>query len=294
MKTIYKNYIKANELNVDMDIVLKNTLNQEGLGDFINKIGNFFITKIQSIKALFGFNSKSGNTTELSKGVSVVLKELNKLDKTVKELSETDIGFMNSVKGIKVPYIPGIEVNLYQLVTGITPIVSYINNNTMKILEDVDTFIAKLSDDSDFRLSMISDKDLIKRLTIDSKVVNDYIISIMNGKLIEDFRTLEDVIPNMNSISSIHTGLKSMVGVRDLDNLKKLSNVSEEIANRVDGLYNRIKEGELNISKVKLNDMVVILKSSAQLVTDSIAAIRLVDASIKIHKHIVEKLEKIN
>lgn len=293
MKSIYKNYRLSKQLIPDMEYAVNQlTANQEGFGSFIMSVSNFFKKKIDSIAGVFGINSKN-DTKEISKETSQLYKELSKFDNGIKKIVKADENLYKSLGAILLPWIPGVKPDLYNLVAGLKVNVDGIKTKALPYLEEADTFISKLIGDEDYRTSIIPNKELIEKLKSYSKETTSYLTDIIDGRLLADSRELKDVIPNLESINTIHVALKDMIAAKDIENVQVIFNAAGNIATKAKELFNMVQKNSLTISKVRANEMGPVLQEAATIVTNVAAIVRMLDASVKVHKAILIKLDSI-
>ena len=293
MKSIYKNYRLSKQLIPDMEYAVNQlTANQEGFGSFIMSVSNFFKKKIDAIAGVFGINSKN-DTKEISKETSQLYRELSKFDNGIKKITKADDNLYKSLGGILLPWIPGVKPDLYNLVAGLKVNVDGIKTKALPYLEEADTFISKLIGDEDYRTSIIPNKELIDKLRSYSKETTSYLTDIIDGRLLADSRELKDVIPNLESIDTIHVALKDMIAAKDIENVQIIFNAAGSIANKAKELFNMVQKNSLTISKVRANEMGPVLQEAATIVTNVAAIVRMLDASVKVHKAILIKLDSI-
>lgn len=293
MKSIYKNYRISKQLIPDMEYAVNQlTANQEGFGSFIMSVSNFFKKKIDSIAGVFGINSKN-DTKEISKETSQLYKELSKFDNGIKKIVKADENLYKSLGAILLPWIPGVKPDLYNLVAGLKVNVDGIKTKALPYLEEADTFISKLIGDEDYRTSIIPNKELIEKLKSYSKETTSYLTDIIDGRLLADSRELKDVIPNLESIDTIHVALKDMIAAKDIENVQVIFNAAGNIATKAKELFNMVQKNSLTISKVRANEMGPVLQEAATIVTNVAAIVRMLDASVKVHKAILIKLDSI-
>ena len=293
MKSIYKNYRLSKQLIPDMEYAVNQlTANQEGFGSFIMSVSNFFKKKIDSIAGVFGINSKN-DTKEISKETSQLYKELSKFDNGLKKIVKADENLYKSLGSILLPWIPGVKPDLYNLVAGLKVNVDGIKTKALPYLEEADTFISKLMGDEDYRTSIIPNKELIEKLKSYSKETTSYLTDIIDGRLLADSRELKDVIPNLESIDTIHVALKDMIAAKDIENVQVIFNAAGNIVAKAKELFNMVQKNSLTISKVRANEMGPVLQEAATIVTNVAAIVRMLDASVKVHKAILIKLDSI-
>lgn len=293
MKSIYKNYRLSKQLIPDMEYAVNQlTANQEGFGSFIMSVSNFFKKKIDSIAGVFGINSKN-DTKEISKETSQLYRELSKFDNGIKKIVKADENLYKSLGAILLPWIPGVKPDLYNLVAGLKVNVDGIKTKALPYLEEADTFISKLIGDEDYRTSIIPNKELIEKLKSYSKETTSYLTDIIDGRLLADSRELKDVIPNLESIDTIHVALKDMIAAKDIENVQVIFNAAGNIATKAKELFNMVQKNSLTISKVRANEMGPVLQEAATIVTNVAAIVRMLDASVKVHKAILIKLDSI-
>lgn len=293
MKSIYKNYRISKQLIPDMEYAVNQlTANHEGFGSFIMSVSNFFKKKIEAIAGVFGINSKN-DTKEISKETGQLYKELAKFDNSLKKITKADANLYKSLSAILLPWIPGVKPDLYTLVAGLKVNVDGIKSKALPYLEEADTFISKLIGDEEYRTSIIPNKELIDKLKSYSKETTVYLTDIIDGKLLADNRELKDVIPNLESVETIHTMLKDMIVAKDIENVQIIFNAASSIADKAKELFNLVQKNSLTISKVRANEMGPVLQEAATIVTNVAAIVRMLDASVKVHKALVLKLDGI-
>lgn len=293
MKTIYKDYTIAHKLTPNLDYVVDSVVaNQEDFGSFMLNASKFFVSKFEALKGVFNIGGKV-TQKELSKGTQNILKDLNKEDRLVDKIADAPGSKYLAVSKVLIPYIPGVRVDYYNLVTGIKPHALSISADIVGILEELDTYFSKLAGDDEFRTSLTPEKDLMAKIDKFQQELDKYLVDIMNGKIMEDHRELGDVIPNFTSLKICHNTLKEIISVRDFDKLATIQDLSAKIGSRATDFYKMVNNGSVAVSKVRLKEIKEILPTGAKLVTDTVAVARLVDASIRIHRALIAKLESI-
>lgn len=290
MKNIYRDYNIAYKLVPDLDYAVNNIVaNQEDFGSFMLTASKFFSSKFEALKGVFGLSSKV-TTTELSKGTKKILSDLNKADNIVNKVSNAEGSKYMAVSKILIPYIPGINVDFYTLVTGIKPYAIKINEEIIPILEELDTYFSKLVGDEEFRTSLTPNKDLLDRIKKFQGELNDYLVDVINGQVLTDHREFKDILPNFTSFKICHNTLKDIIGIRDFEKLATIQDISTRIGTRATNFYNMVNKGSVAVSKTRLNEIKDMLPLGAKLVTDAVAIARLVDASLRIQRVLIDKL----
>ena len=290
MKNIYRDYNIAYKLVPDLDYAVNNIVaNQEDFGSFMLTASKFFSSKFEALKGVFGLSSKV-TTAELSKGTKKILSDLNKADNIVNKVSNAEGSKYMAVSKILIPYIPGINVDFYTLVTGIKPYAIKINEEIIPILEELDTYFSKLVGDVEFRTSLTPNKDLLDKIKKFQSELNDYLVDVINGQVLTDHREFKDVLPNFTSFKICHNTLKDIIGIRDFEKLATIQDISTRIGTRATNFYNMVNKGSVAVSKTRLNEIKDMLPLGAKLVTDAVAIARLVDASLRIQRVLIDKL----
>lgn len=278
-------YNKSNHLMPKMtranDLV---TVNQEGLGEFIQKVSGFFLEKITSIKEIFSINGKKPTFN---------IKDFNKLSPSINKLSELDASAQAALKNILIPWIPGIDQDFYQLVTGLVPHLDNIQKNGEAILEDVDTYLAKIAGDEDFRISKAPSKDLLNSLKKFESNDTVYLETIINGRQMKDVIEIEKALPNFKVLPNIHASLESITDVSKVATLEKIVDKINRLVDRANGIYTILKQDKTAMSKVKVDELVNVLTYSSKIVINISSLIRLYDAATKVEKALIEKLSKV-
>ena len=278
-------YNKSNHLMPKMsranDLV---TVNQEGLGEFIQKVSGFFLEKITSIKEIFSINGKKPTFN---------IKDFNKLSPSINKLSELDASAQAALKNILIPWIPGIDQDFYQLVTGLVPHLDNIQKNGEAILEDVDTYLAKIAGDEDFRISKAPSKDLLNSLKKFESNDTVYLETIINGRQMKDVIEIEKALPNFKVLPNIHASLESITDVSKVATLEKIVDKINRLVERANGIYTILKQDKTAMSKVKVDELVNVLTYSSKIVINISSLIRLYDAATKVEKALIEKLSKV-
>ena len=278
-------YNKSNHLMPRMsranDLV---TVNQEGLGEFIQKVSGFFLEKITSIKEIFSINGKKPTFN---------IKDFNKLSPSINKLSELDASAQAALKNILIPWIPGIDQDFYQLVTGLVPHLDNIQKNGEAVLEDVDTYLAKIAGDEDFRISKAPSKDLLNTLKKFESNDTVYLETIINGRQMKDVIEIEKALPNFKVLPNIHASLESITDISKVATLEKIADKINRLVDRANGIYTILKQDKTAMSKVKVDELVNVLTYSSKIVINISSLIRLYDAATKVEKALIEKLSKV-
>ena len=282
------NSSKKTLLNMDRSESLL-VANHEDIRSFMKKVSGFFIKKVNDVASLFSSNSKN-NTKNLSRGIRLIIKDLEREDKNVVKIAALSPESFDIMKKIIVPWIPGIDVTYPELIKSIETHIINISTTGIKLLEEADTYISKLSSDEEFRMSMIPNKDFINRLKDYNKVTTGYLESMINGKKIKDNIELGEILPDGKSFLDSHNILKGIIGYKDIDSVQNIFDMSGNIAKRTNELHDTLVDGNLAISRTKVKEMPVILKESAQLVTNCAALLRLLDAATRVHMVLLSKL----
>lgn len=288
--TIYKDRDISYKLLPNMEYVVDSiTANQEDFGSFMLSASKFFSSKIDALRGIFNLNGKV-NTQELSKGTKALLKELESNDKLVDKIANEPGSKYLTLSKVLIPYIPGVAVDHYMLVTGIKPYALSISNDVIGILEELDTYISKLVGDQDFRTSLTPAKELTDKLTKIQSDMNKYLLEIIDGKIMKDHRELKDVIPNLSSVKVCHNTLKEIIGVRDFEKLAKLQELSNRLAGRANELYKLVNGSKVAISKTRLKEFKDMLPVGAKLIIDATTIARLVDGALRVQRSLLIKL----
>lgn len=267
----------------------------EGFGSFLSKIGNFFKNKLNAIKEIFNVTSKEKQALgDLNARMKIVNSEVSVVSKSAYNVSTKGGEFFKAVGSILVPTIPGIKVDLLTLSTLLSSKTDVLINGVKPILSEIDTYISKINNDVDFRMS-VAPNDLSKRVKNISDGLNKDLVKIIDTKQVDDKTQLKNLLPNLSSLKTITDNFKSSIIVKDMKLIGEIYDLNLAISTKIDTLIEMLNKGEkVNISKVRLDELCDILKFSSQLITDTSAYIRLTDAGHKILAIIVQKLEKIN
>lgn len=288
--TIY-NRSKKSIKNIDRSESLL-IANHEDISSFMKNVSDFFIKKVKDVTSLFDSNGNN-NVKSISKGTRAMIKELSKEDKKVEKIANISPDTFKLVSKIVVPWIPGIDVDYPTLVKSMEPHIYAINNTGIKLLEEANTFIAKLGSDEEFRLSMVPSKDFIKRLTDYNKITTDYLESLINGKKIKDNIELGEILPDGKAFLDAHSTLKNILGSKDVEYVQNIFDMSNDIAKRTMELHDTLLEGDMKISRTRTKEMPVVLKESAQLVTNCAGLVRILDAASRVHNVLLTKLSAV-
>lgn len=290
MKTIYRDRDICYKILPNMEYVVDSAVaNQEDFGSFMLSASKFFASKIDGLRGIFNLNSKV-STQELSKGTKALLKDLEKEDRLVDRLDKEAGSRYLTLSKVLIPYIPGVSVDHYTLVTGIKPYALNMSGEVIDVLEDLDTYISKIIGDQDFRTSLTPAKELTDKITKLQSDMNKYLLGVIDGRIMKDHRELKDVIPNLSSVKICHSTLKEIIGVRDFERLAKLQELSSRLANRANELYKLVNGSKVAISKTRLKEFKDMLPVGAKLVVDATTIARLVDGALRVHRALLIKL----
>lgn len=266
----------------------------EGFGTYLSKVSDFFRKKINAIKEIFNITSNDKQAVNLinnnSKDINV---EFGKLQLQGNNISGKGGDYFKAVSGILFPTIPGLKCDFYELSKVLKDSTGVIMTEVRPLLSEVDTYLSKIVNDEDFRLSM-QPGNIAERVMKVSEKLNAPLTNIIDPKRIDDKAELKNMIPNLSSLKEVGDNLKDSLITKDLTLVSSVYDMNLIISNKIENLMKVIEKGDnLNISKVRLDELVMVLKYSSQLVGDTSAYIRLSDASYKVYEIIVSRLNQI-
>lgn len=292
MQEVYKLYQEAKDHMVNTDYLGNYvTTNQEDFGSFVVKISEFFFKKMQSLGELFGISGRN-NTKELSKISGKYTTELKAYDKDIEKIANKPGEVYLAVSKVLIPYMPGIKPDYYTLVTTLKDKVLFVHTVAIPLLEEVETYVSKIVGDEDFRTSIANDKKLVDKVKEVNNTLDSYLTEIMDGKILDDHRELQDVIPNLTSLKTCHETLKDIIGARDLNNLTKFFDLSNSIGDKITTFVKKDSK-TFAVNKTKFKETMDIVGGSAQLVSDCAAVLRILDTCLRIHRVLVLKLSNL-
>lgn len=270
------------------------SLATEDFASFISKVGDFFKSKLNSIKEIFSITANEKQAVgAISNSITNLNSEMKRTFKLSEDVSKKGGSFFSSVDSIIVPTIPGINVDFLTLTKELSSKTDLIINNVKPLLSEIDTYLSKLNNDEDFRTS-ITPGTIDKKVKEISDSLNVSLTKMIDTKKIDDKTELKNILPNLSSIKDISNNLQNSLITKDLKLLGNIYDLNNNIANKLDNLINLLnKNPKLYISKIRLDEMLNVLKYSSQMITDVSAYIRLTDASYKVFDVIITKLEKI-
>lgn len=270
------------------------SLATEDFATFIRKVGDFFKSKLNSIKEIFNITANEKQSVNaIAASVTNLNSEMKDTFKLSDNVSKKGGTFFSSVESIIVPTIPGINIDFLTLTKELSSKTDIIINDIKPLLSEIDTYLSKLVNDDDFRTSL-TPGTLEKKTQTISDLLNTALTKIIDTKKVDDKTELKNLIPNLSSIKDISNNLQNSVITKDIKLLSTIYDLNSSIANKMDNLITLLqKNPKLYISKVRLDELLSVLKYSSQLVTDVSAYIRLTDAAYKVFSIIVTKLEKI-
>lgn len=261
-------------------------LSTEDFGAYVKSVSNFFTSKLGAISGIFNTNSK--RTIGLDKSYSAFVTELTKekkyIPKIIKEKSYSEVKF------IKIPVMVGTKTDIPYTIAKLTEVSDIISNELITTLDELDTFVAKVLADSNFRTATrpfppLKEKESVTKLA-------DVIESLIDPKSMVDNKTIGELIPNLNSLTDVHNDIVAIAKGSSLKDINALDKQIKLINSRVNELDEYLQlNREVNISKSVIVELGSRLETGAELVTNAVSVIHILNQTATTIRLIIERLK---
>lgn len=258
----------------------------EDFGTYVKTVSNFFTSKLGAVSEIFSSNKKRTNVLDKSYSDFIVdmKKEGKYISKIIKDKSYSD------VKYIKIPVMLGATKDLPTTIKQLEGVMGIISDDLIKSLDELDTFVAKVLADKDFRKATrpfppLKERDELARL-------EDVIITLVDKNSMDDTKPLGDLLPNLSSLSDVHSGIIEIAKGSSLKDMKAVESQIKTIAARVKELEDYLKvNNDTEISKVVINELGSKLEVNAKMVTSALSVLHILNQTAMTIKHIIERLK---
>lgn len=258
----------------------------EDFGTYVKNVSNFFTSKLGAVSDIFSSNKK--RTKVLDKSYSDFILDMKKegkhISKIIKDKSYSD------VKYIKIPVMLGTTKDLPTTVKHLESVMGIISNNLVVSLDELDTFVAKVLADENFRTAtrpfpVNKEKDDLVRL-------EEVISTLIDKNSMDDTKPLGDLLPNLSSLSGVHSGIIDIAKGSSLKNMKAIEDQISVIASRVKELEDYLQvNSDTSVSKVVVVELGDRLETNAKLVTNALSVLHILNQTAMTIKHIIERLK---
>jgi len=227
------------------------------------------------------------------KGVSFSFssKEDYKMITSIKNIKQ-NVKYYN-VESIKIPIMLGSKLDLLTTVNKLYDIKEHLTINTLSILNDTNTYVDMMLSNANFRKSNKPFK--IDKLYMDvSNDLYNAVNDVISDNVTVDRKSVDNLIPNLDSLSTINDKLNSITSTLDSKLLKQINKAIGKIVKSVDILEKEFmaesKKGDINSNR--LVELSYRIEKSAKIVTLHSSLIHIVKQTENTFKHLVETLDK--
>jgi hypothetical protein len=245
-------------------------------------ISNFFINRLEGISNVFSKNKNRGDIN-----YNTFLLETIKLSSDVAKAVKK--GNYQKVEHLTVPVTLGLRTDLLTTTAQLKIAMELSLNDLFKHLDDLDTMVAKVMTDVNYRTSTkpiinTSKKDVNKTLeNILSTIIDPY------GK--EDIKKINTLIPNISSIQTVHNNLLELAKGGSIKDMQKINDTTVIIGERIKELEDYLTvNNDVKISSVVINELASQLEETAKLITLSMSVIFILNQTLVTFKNILKRI----
>ena len=247
-------------------------LGVESFGTFIYGITDKFKEKITGLMATVNYNQTLVNKIRKNES-NFYYKELLALEEDVRAIR--DNANYDIIKLVKVQIPPGLKIRMNKAVDIILPAITLEVQNTLVILNDIDTLISKMIQDVQYLASTTPIKHDLSAQKV-TNALEKYANEILTTKAVADVDTYEKVYGNINHLIYSYNKVTKDDFPIGADHLSKLFSVTNSIGEKVNILIETLEnEEDIKMSKVVAQELGATLDDTARLVTASVATIEL-------------------
>lgn len=232
----------------------------ESTGSFIQSIGTFFTSKLESIKEFFKSDAEAYKIKS-DPFIAEVIKTYN--SNKNKLLSANYLVVSKKM----IPYPELFAKNLYDTILILKPLATELDSIFLKTIDNTDTFVSKAINDPDF---IKSTRPFNNHEEIDGIIERAYsgIDKLINPEKRVDKCQIQEAIPNITSINDVVEGLKTIHLLSMYKSAIQADKISKSIKSKIDTLVNQLRSSKQNeVSKMGLSQLATEIERSAKLIT---------------------------
>lgn len=268
------------ELQIAMGSIPKLTertemLCTEDAGSFVSGISSYVTEKIKDISTSFSINSdRLGKVSK--KDLSEQAKELSDLKKDIASILK-DVKFQ-TVDMRETPVTLGLKVDLLTMVNKIDGVIKTISEDLDGSIDEIDTIVSNMLANADYRKRLKPGKKFDKMRTTVHQI-DEVVEELIDPNGTKDRLAIGKVIPNLNSLNTIHERLRTQNNLFTFKDIKSIKDRVSVLNQKVDSLYTLFSEdeNELKVSKESITELAWALESLAEYVTKSITVFYLLN-----------------
>jgi hypothetical protein len=265
-----------------------NLVATEDISGIIKNIGSFFNDKLNAISNIFKSN-KNRNKELTQNDVNGFVKDLINIDKNINKIKK-NVKF-SDIEFIEIPVITGLNQDLYVTSKKLNIGLTLVNDNLINILNRVDEEVSLLLSSKDHALSSRPNKNNSDIYKVNRDMVN-LINDILNKNSLGDTKKIKHLLPSINAIPDIKNILLQSTHVTTYDNIKKIDYKVNMLYNKIDTLYDEIKNKKIIVMKPRLQDLADILEVSAKIITNSITIMHIYNQTVRTLKYLIDRISK--
>ena len=273
----------VNKLN-GFNYMAKNISN-ESSPMFLTNISKFFIDKFSVISNVLGFNQNKCNKLG-TKEYNVFVRDLRNMHgRLLKFIKDNDY---RKVADLRIPTVVGMKYNIVKTATELQKAFSMLNGAVSDGLDRVDTYVAMVMSDKDFRIiskQQEEDKEVIKL----EKELSDILVNLIDTKKVDDSDKFENVFPSINSLSNAYDLLLSIGNGLTLENMNKINEKIDGIVEKISVMQEEMARKNYEVSKTVIKKLSTDLENNAKLVTVSTSLLHLYNQCVMCLTRVVEQ-----
>jgi len=263
-----------------------NMLATEDFGTYVKSISNFFTSKLGAVSEIFSSNKK--RTKILDKSYSEFIIDMKKEGKHIPKIIKNKT--YSDVKFIKVPVMLGTVKDLPVTIKQLESVMPIISDKLVTSLDNLDTFVAKVLGDKEFRKATRPFPPLEERKEL--KQLDDVISTLIDRNSMNDVKPIGDLLPNLSSLSDVHEGIIVIARGSSLKDMQAIEKQIKTISARVKELEDFLTvNNDTEISKAVVNELGSKLEVNAKLITSALSVLHILNQTAMTIKHIIERLK---
>lgn len=246
----------------------------ESMGAVFNSVSGFITSKFTAISKIFTNNSSRLESID-KKDLSEQAKDLIKTKADISKIISNKK--MVTLRNVEVPVPLGMNVDMLVASSYLKSASARISKSIFVYMDEVDTLVSKMLADPEYRKKLKPGK-LFSEISADSSKNLYDISSVIDKEGIKDRMTLDNLLPNLNSLNPILTNLDNANKILTYGMIKKIKTSLDTLSAKIDELYVYYSENEeLNITKAAISELAYGIENLADYTTSSITVFYLVN-----------------
>jgi len=238
----------------------------------LKEVGSFFTEKLQRVKDIFTINNQRADELD-AKVINTHFDTLISNHSKIKAI--IDNGSYSAVGKIEIPVMIGMDVDLVTASDKLVTLKDLLLKELAVKLNDLDTMLGMFIGDKHFRTSS---RPLDISYDYEHATVKKVLTEIINPNLLTDRKKINELLPNLSSLSVVYKNLISLGNVTSVKYLKDIEKSTKSVSEKTDSLYELLKEKkDVVVEQNRLIDLGYAIEETANLVTVVISAVHLIN-----------------